>query len=80
PKGVALRMDALELRFADRLVTPNTPETDQELKPAVRQAMDRLFAADAYDLTAAADSKETYGFSIRAKKAEPLDALLKRLS
>ncbi|HEY7678956.1 MAG TPA: hypothetical protein VIC04_00460 [Terriglobia bacterium] len=79
PKGVALRTDALELRFADRLVTPNTPATDQELRPVVRQAMDRLFGPTGYELTAPADAGETYGFSIRAKKAEPLDALLQRI-
>jgi hypothetical protein len=78
PKGVALRTDALELRFADRLVTPNTPATDEELRPVVRQAMDRLFGENGYQLAAQSDSQEAYGFSVRAKKAEPLDALLKR--
>ena len=78
PDGVALRTDSVELRFADRLATPNTPETDEELRPVVRQAMDKLFGANGYELAVQGDLNETYGFSIRAKKAEPLDALLKR--
>lgn len=79
PAGVELRTDAFELSFPDRLETPNTPATEEELRPAVRHALDALCGANGYELTPQADPKQSYGFSIRAKKAEPLGALLERL-
>ena len=80
PKDVRLRSDSLELRFNDRLETPNTHETDAELRPAVVEVLNALFGADGYDLRPFGNRADFYGFTVRAKKAEPLDALIKRLT
>jgi len=79
PKDVRLRTGELELRFNDRLETPNTPETDAELRPAVEQVLSKLIGAGGYDLGRASDDA-IYGFAVQAKKSEPLDALLGRLA
>jgi hypothetical protein len=80
PKDTRLRTDSLELRFNDRLETPNTSETDAELRPAVEQFLDSLFGPGGYDLRPLADTNNFYGFSVRARKAQPLDALLAGIS
>ncbi len=70
--------DALELRFPDRLFTPNTKATDAELRPAIDAALNA--ALGACQLTAVSDAGASYGYNIKAAKAEPLDALLARLA
>ena len=83
PPGVHLRTDALEIRFADRLVTPNTKETYEELCPAVLKVLDRLFGTSTsgcYNLVPGSDLAQVLGCSVRAKKSEPLETLQKRLS
>ncbi|MBI3933794.1 MAG: hypothetical protein HY316_03825 [Acidobacteria bacterium] len=79
PPGVRLRTGALEILFPDRLVTPNTKETDAELRPAVEAALTQLYRANGATLTAPEDAGRAYGFSVRAKTAEPLELLGKRL-
>ena len=79
PKDVRLRAGSLELRFNDRLETPDTPETDAELRPAVEQVLSKLFGSGSYDLRRVKDGN-VYGFAVQAKKSEPLDALLARVS
>ena len=78
PKDLRLRTDLIELRFNDRLETPNNAATDSELQPIVRQVLDTLFGAENYELIPQADPAQTYGFSIAANKAEHLDLLLER--
>lgn len=80
PKDVRLRTDSLELRFNDRLSTPNTPETAAELRPAVEQVLNTLYGAGGYHLLPLTDANNFYGFTVRAKKAEPFDALIARTS
>ena len=90
PKDVRLRTDSLEIRFNDRLETPHTPAAAAELRPAVEQALNVLFGAGEYQLTPHAlqsqgvggltDPNDCYGFAVRAKKAAPLDALIRRIS
>ena len=80
PKAVRLRTDSLELRFNDRLETPNTKETDAELRPVVEQVLTNLYGPGGYVLRPVADSDNCYGYAVRAKKAEALDALLTRIS
>jgi len=67
PKGVRLRAGSLELRFNDRLETPDTPETDAELRPAVEQVLNKLFGAGGYGLGRLNDAGNVYGFLVRAK-------------
>ncbi len=80
PPGVRLRTDSLDLRFNDRLETPNTPSTDEQLQPAIRQALDTLFGQGTYQLVPQTDRNQPYGVSVQASKAEPLSVLLERLS
>jgi hypothetical protein len=80
PKDVHVRLGEMEFNFPDRLEFPNTPATDQELRPAVQEILDRVLGANRYELTRHADPMQAYGFSVRAKSKEPLDALLQRLS
>ena len=79
PKQVQLRTDALEILLPDRLVTPNTHETDAELRPAVELAIGKLYGASGAALTPRKDTSLVCGFSVRATNAEPLGSLLKRL-
>jgi hypothetical protein len=79
PKDIRLKTESLELRFNDRLETPNTTETHAELRPAVEQVLNSVFSAGGYDLQRIKGSDNVYGFSVRAKKAEPVDALLGRI-
>jgi len=80
PKDVRLRTDSLEVRFNDRLETPNTPETDAELRPVVEQALNRLYGPGAYALRRLDETQNVYGFAVRGRKAESVDSLLARLS
>lgn len=78
PKEVRLRTDSLELRFNDRLETPNTSETAAELRPAVEQVLNALYGPWGYDLRPYGNQADFCGFTVRAKKAESLDNLLDR--
>jgi len=80
PKDVRLRTDSLELRFNDRLETPNTPATDAELRPAVEQVLNKLYGPGAYALRPLGNEAGIYGFTVRARKVEPLDVLIARTS
>ena len=80
PKDVRLRTDRLEIRFNDRLETPNTVSTDAELRPAVEQLLNVLFGAGEYEMIPHSDPHDCYGFTVRAKKAESLDTLRERLA
>ena len=80
PAGVRLRTDSLELRFHDRMETPNTDSTDEQLLPAIRQVLDTLFSQGDYQLVPQTDRNQLYGVSAQASKAEPLSVLLDRLS
>jgi len=78
PASVRLQTGSLELIFNDRLETANTEATDQQLKPAVVAALDRLLGPGAYQLTPQADPDRRYGFFIRAARPLNLDEMLSR--
>ncbi len=79
PAGVELNTGALELRFADRVETPNTPTTDAALQPAIAAALDALYGASGYEMTREADTGQLYGYSVRAKQVGGLDGLIQKL-
>ena len=82
PKSVQLRTDALEIRFADRLVTPNTKAMYEELCPSVVQVLDQLYGASSsggYQLIPHSDLMQVLGCSVKARKPEPLETLQERL-
>lgn len=78
--NVRLRTGEIELRFTDRLATPNAASTDAELRPAVTQVLDALFGSGGYTLAPEKDPAECYGFHVSASKSEGLDALLARIA
>lgn len=78
PPGVHLKTEGLELRFNDRLETPNTPATDQQLRPIVEHLLSTLYGHNDYELTAQTDPKQCYGFPIQLQATQPLDAILER--
>ena len=79
PPGVRLQTDSLEIRFHDRLETPPTTSTHEELRPVVEQVLNSLYGEGEYELRPQTNPKECFGFSVRANKAEPLDALFERV-
>jgi hypothetical protein len=80
PANVRLHTGEIELRFNDRLATPNAASTDAELRPAVTQVLNTLFGSGAYTLAPEQDPAECYGFRVTASKSETLDALLGRIA
>ena len=80
PANVRLRTGEVELRFTDRLATPNTASTDAELRPVVTHALDALFGPGAYTLSPEQDPAECYGFRVWASKPKTLDSLLGRIT
>ena len=80
PKDVHLRTDSLEIRFNDRLETPNSPSTDQELQLPLRSVLEILFGRNGYELTPQIDPLQCYGFTVVTKRAEPLEVLLQHFS
>ena len=80
PNDVKLRTDSFEIRFNDRLETPNNSSTDQELRLPLRSVLDILFGQHSCDLSPQTDPVQCYGFSLVAKRAEPLEVLLGRLT
>ncbi len=80
PAGVRLRTDLIEIRFNDRLETPNDATTDEELRPAILEVLDRLFGPQGYELAPHSEPAQCYGFSVAARKAESLGVLRNRLA
>ena len=77
PKDVHVRMGEMEVSFPDRLECPNSSATDRELRPPLQEILDRVLGR--YDLVRYDDPAQAYGFSVRAKSKEPLEAMLQRL-
>ena len=78
PSSAMPRTDLLEIRFTDRLETPNTASTTMELRPAVQQMLDVIYGSGGYELIPQTDARQCYGFSVRIGASQPLDGLLKR--
>jgi len=76
PSGVELLPGPVELRFIDRLETPNTAATDKELRPILSKVLDSLFGPGDYSLEQQTGSGESYGFRIYVAKPERFELLL----
>jgi hypothetical protein len=63
------------LTINDRLNFPNNEETDQQLRPAIQTALDRLLGPGSYELTPTTDPQRRYGFTLKTKTTN-LDQLL----
>ncbi|MBI3895794.1 MAG: hypothetical protein HY313_07660 [Acidobacteria bacterium] len=80
PSSAMPRTDLLEIRFTDRLETPNAASTTMELRPAVQQMLDVIYGSCGYELIPQTDARQCYGFSVQAKQALPLGALLEHIT
>ncbi|MBI3696590.1 MAG: hypothetical protein HY238_17335 [Acidobacteria bacterium] len=66
PAGVHLLPGSLDIRFQDRLETPNADATDHLLRPAVTAVFDGLLGPGAYQARRQPDPGKLYGFSIES--------------
>ncbi len=78
PRDLKPRPGFWELSFNDRLETPNTDETDRQLRPAIEATIRRLFGSD-HTLIREADPKRRYGFVIHAESIPTLETIAPRL-
>lgn len=78
----ALRLPGNRLQFFanDRLVAPNTELAYDELEPALRGFLDRLYAGAPYHLTREPDRRERLSVRVQAQGQTELATLLERLT
>lgn len=78
----ALRVSGTELQFFanDRLSAPNTQAAYDEIEPAFRRFLDRLYDGAPYTLSREQDPKERLSFRVQAKANVNVATLLSRLS
>jgi hypothetical protein len=78
----ALRVSGTELQFFanDRLAAPNTDESYEEIEPAFKRFLDRLYDGAPYTLSREEDPKERLSFRVHVKANVSVDTLLSRLS
>jgi hypothetical protein len=75
PGELQPRPGAWEITFNDRLVAPNTDETDQVLQPGVRTVARKLFGTDGFALVRQADSERRCAYSLNALNEIDLDQM-----
>jgi hypothetical protein len=78
----ALKLSGNRLQFFanDRRVAPNTDAAYEELEPALRLFLDRLYAGAPYRLAREPDRKERLSIRVEAEGETPLATLLERLT
>ncbi|MBG99966.1 MAG: hypothetical protein CMN58_06435 [Solibacterales bacterium] len=69
-----------ELVINDRLIAPNTAETDTALRSDIETALNVLFGSDNYTAELQNDPRKRYGLSIRAHKIPTLKELKTKLA
>lgn len=77
-----LRLPGNQLQFFanDRLVAPNEDTAFNELKPALGEFLDRLYAGAPYSLERERDRKERLSVRVQAEGETALERLLERLT
>jgi len=69
----------VEVFINDRLLAPNTPETQKALDPEFRKLGDALFGSGNYELKWQSDPRRLLGASLKGKNAASLSDLLSKL-
>jgi hypothetical protein len=64
----------------DRLAAPNTDGAYEELEPALRTFLDRLYAGARYTVARESDPKERLAVRVQAEEEAALETLLARVS
>jgi hypothetical protein len=72
--------DRLEFFANDRLAAPNTDAAYEELEPALRVFLNRLYAGTPYSMTRESDPKERLSVRVQAESEVPLETLLARVA
>ena len=67
PKPLHLRTDSFDIRFTDRMETPNDAATDAELRGPLTQVLDALLGAGGYQLAAHGEPGEIGRASCRER-------------
>jgi hypothetical protein len=80
--GGALRVSGTELQFFanDRLSAPNTDAAYDEIEPAFKRFLDRLYDGAPYTLSREKDPKERLSFRVQVNANVNVETLLSRLS
>lgn len=78
----ALRLPGNRLQFFanDRLLAPNADSAFDQLKPALGEFLDRLYAGAPYTLEREPDRKERLSVRVQAEGETALETLLERLT
>jgi hypothetical protein len=69
----------VQIFINDRLLAPNTPESQKALEPEFRQLGNLLFGAENYELTWQCDPRRLTGASFIGKNAITISGLLQKL-
>lgn len=64
----------------DRLIAPNTDAAYEELEPAFRAFLERLYSGTSYRMSREKDPKERLSIRVECDSEMPLDTLLAKLS
>jgi len=68
-----------QLTFNDRMNTPNTDQTESALRPAMNQAIERLFGVEHTAVVREKDPLLRYGFMIHSDNVDSLDTIATNL-
>jgi hypothetical protein len=79
PQPLAFRSDELQIRINDRLRAPNEEETFRRIEPALRAALEQLYAGVAFELRRVGEPRDLFTVEVRAPQAPPLGALAARV-
>jgi hypothetical protein len=79
PDGIELLCAELDVVFNDRVLVPNTDESDATMLPSVQSVATSLYGDGGYEIERDADPDRRLGYAIRASSAIDVDAALARL-
>lgn len=73
------RGDELLLRINDRLLAPNTDETEAAVRPALEALLERLYPGAGFRIEREGDPRDLFTLRIRTERSVPVAMLLGRL-
>lgn len=79
PPQLTARPGSWQLVFNDRMETPNSDATDAALRPAIDNALDRIFGAGNYTAVQEKDPLRRYGFMVHGNAVDHLSQIAARL-
>jgi hypothetical protein len=70
----------IEIFINDRLLAPNTPATDEALRPELKSFAEKLFPGTKVTFSRSEDPRRLYGVTIKADRPFPVEDLLHNLA